>query len=1166
MEYDDKKRLIMVICDGNIVGSGNEKSTPKIVLDLLGVDPEMEPPSRDAIAVAEGSMMHNRGKVYSGLYDYEGHLVPFVVVVKVGNRHEKNKPGNRGKRDSQILLMRFLNKVYFELPMTPLELELNHHMTHIIGIPPQYFEYLLQVDADTVVGPESMSRLVAHCVADNNIAGICGETRIANEQNTWVTMVQVVVFLIRGEWQHIGWLIIYLLSFPLWSFVLPIYSFWHFDDFSWGNTRTVVGERGKIKLIVANDYQFNIDDIPLITWSEYEANLIALGTVNSPPQVNPSYEYAESYTYGNDFNRFSTASPQLNPHASVVVGAVPQNFSPSRASSPSVSTYSSPPSLSNYQQQPSRMSRHQPTRQSHINPYGTVMESPNILMSEDNEPRPSSFIQPQQPYRTTMSSSRPSSFIQQQQQLQQQFQQPHPYPQHHTFTPMPAPPPAAASVVAPISPPTPTPIQQMQHASFMRSPTPQLALQQQPVYFPSDQQIIDAIKLILSQADLTLVSKKIIRDSLSAQFGVDMTPKKTILLQVHNADSIKIQRAKLAIHLYISDFDSTPQPSTESGNETNNPKTRNNNIDHFVDKTTHELPTAFTNDHTFKLLRLDSYNLLLATFTLYRKGLRLFEYVLIFSTPPSTTITSTNTTTITTITATDELAVYQQLFKFNLLLKNYLRIGLDSAFSSSTIIKDNVVSIYQLALFTLLLTNSNSTTINNSVDSGLGSISDTTASTTASTTTIVGIGEPFLVDFDYIHAKHLIGNYSATSSSISATTTNVVVSELPKFFKKIMDKNASPSPNLNPNTPFGSSSAFGTGAGAGFDSNTNTNENNISWRAFPNSISYLNNSFLLEITETIDIKYGTSSTATLFTTHPKSLSLSGQIVAISRVSGSPSLSLKLTNNGGGVIDDGYTFGFHRCVLLKNWIKYKTIDFIPPDKSFILADYFGCTNRLVNTNMNTNTKINRSNVSDGGFVGVDYKFHPNFANTGLLEFSCFAINNGKHVGGDDGSGNWGLHSSISSCVVDIYIPTTFFLANKGANINGSEEERDGSEPSISDFVNNIYIKSNKSTTATISLLQSPHLRIKGISDTRNGLGNSSDKMVCITWTIPSFSTPHSSIKAKPRSSPVPQFMSKPSSAGSGGQSSDNWLKIKFHNPSQLPIHHLQTTTDTKIRDG
>ena len=38
-------------------------------------------------------------------------------------------------------------------------------------------------------------------------------------------------------------MLIYLLALPIWNFVLPAYAFWHFDDFSWGETRLVEGEK-----------------------------------------------------------------------------------------------------------------------------------------------------------------------------------------------------------------------------------------------------------------------------------------------------------------------------------------------------------------------------------------------------------------------------------------------------------------------------------------------------------------------------------------------------------------------------------------------------------------------------------------------------------------------------------------------------------------------------------------------------------------------------------------------------------------------------------------------------------------------------------------------------------------------------------------------------------
>lgn len=198
LAYDNKRKLICVICDGMIVGGGNDRPTPKIVLDILGVDPKIDPPALPFKSVGAGSEQLNYGKVYSGLYEYEGNVVPYLVVVKVGKESEqiKSKPGNRGKRDSQILLMSFLNRVHHRSPMSPLELEMFHQINNIIGVDPELYEYLLMVDADTMVKEDSLNRLVASCSNDAKIAGICGETSLENEERSWWTMIQVYEYYI----------------------------------------------------------------------------------------------------------------------------------------------------------------------------------------------------------------------------------------------------------------------------------------------------------------------------------------------------------------------------------------------------------------------------------------------------------------------------------------------------------------------------------------------------------------------------------------------------------------------------------------------------------------------------------------------------------------------------------------------------------------------------------------------------------------------------------------------------------------------------------------------------------------------------------------------------------------------------------------------------------
>ena len=45
--------------------------------------------------------------------------------------------------------------------------------------------------------------------------------------------LQIIIFVIKREWQHIFWMLIYILALPIFSLWIPCYAFWHFDDFSW---------------------------------------------------------------------------------------------------------------------------------------------------------------------------------------------------------------------------------------------------------------------------------------------------------------------------------------------------------------------------------------------------------------------------------------------------------------------------------------------------------------------------------------------------------------------------------------------------------------------------------------------------------------------------------------------------------------------------------------------------------------------------------------------------------------------------------------------------------------------------------------------------------------------------------------------------------------------
>jgi chitin synthase len=81
--------------------------------------------------------------------------------------------------------------------------------------------------------------------------------------------LQAIIFILKRQWQHIGWMIIYIIAFPIYSFILPVYSFWKQDDFSWGNTRVVIGEKGAKQVVAVDGEHFDPRSVPLQRWDDY---------------------------------------------------------------------------------------------------------------------------------------------------------------------------------------------------------------------------------------------------------------------------------------------------------------------------------------------------------------------------------------------------------------------------------------------------------------------------------------------------------------------------------------------------------------------------------------------------------------------------------------------------------------------------------------------------------------------------------------------------------------------------------------------------------------------------------------------------------------------------------------------------------------------------------
>ena len=197
-DFPDDKKLLFFVADGIITGSGNDLPTPDIILGLFDQCREyVDPEAMSYLAIADGFKQHNMARIYAGYFNKDGRSIPMITIVKCGTTAESKsaKPGNRGKRDSQLILMNFLSRVMFDDRMTPFDYDLFTKIKALTGVTPDKYEIVLMIDADTVVLPDSLRHLVNAMKNDNLIMGLCGETRIANKAASWTSMIQVFVSL-----------------------------------------------------------------------------------------------------------------------------------------------------------------------------------------------------------------------------------------------------------------------------------------------------------------------------------------------------------------------------------------------------------------------------------------------------------------------------------------------------------------------------------------------------------------------------------------------------------------------------------------------------------------------------------------------------------------------------------------------------------------------------------------------------------------------------------------------------------------------------------------------------------------------------------------------------------------------------------------------------------
>jgi chitin synthase len=199
-KYAPDKRLLLIICDGKFPRREDNQCTSDIVLSLVqeSDDSKRTAIDRTCISLGVSEKKTNCVEVRWGVYKHLNREISTVVVVKKGSESEQNgkMPGNRGKRDSQIMLMRFLANVAFQQRMTDFENELRLAIAKAYNNDAALFEAVLMVDADTEIDRDAIIHMTSCMFKDSKIIGLCGETEVRNKCDSWITVIQVFEYFI----------------------------------------------------------------------------------------------------------------------------------------------------------------------------------------------------------------------------------------------------------------------------------------------------------------------------------------------------------------------------------------------------------------------------------------------------------------------------------------------------------------------------------------------------------------------------------------------------------------------------------------------------------------------------------------------------------------------------------------------------------------------------------------------------------------------------------------------------------------------------------------------------------------------------------------------------------------------------------------------------------
>ncbi|KAG0028689.1 general RNA polymerase II transcription factor [Podila clonocystis] len=135
-----------------------------------------------------GRVIANQHQMFSGHYTVHSKRVPFILLVR-------SIPGGRSSvdpsfRDTKRLILQFLHRSFYDLPMSLFEFSLYEQIRQLTGQRPERYESLLMTEMGTVIDRGSLEQMCQTLKNNDRVMAVCGQRLIQNRTESWLTRIQ----------------------------------------------------------------------------------------------------------------------------------------------------------------------------------------------------------------------------------------------------------------------------------------------------------------------------------------------------------------------------------------------------------------------------------------------------------------------------------------------------------------------------------------------------------------------------------------------------------------------------------------------------------------------------------------------------------------------------------------------------------------------------------------------------------------------------------------------------------------------------------------------------------------------------------------------------------------------------------------------------------------